>query len=272
MPKYKCLFLECTYETADVEDALAAVLISVHSNGTHVAAPTHSQHTNAAKIERVKRPMISAAGSSEEWTYFLTRWQEYVDATQITGKDKVLQLLECCDDNLRKDITQNAGGSLANKTVEQVLEAVKKLAVREENAMVARVQLSDMKQDRDEAIRNFGARLRGQASVCKFTTACPSCNTAVNYTDNILRDILVKGLADNEIQLDLLGDKNQDMSLEEVFQFVEAKEAGKRSAGHLLQSQGAEAIRSQYRKTRQEEVKQNAVRADPPKDKNELCS
>ena len=195
----------------------------------HVAAPTNSPHTNAAKIERVKRPTISGAGSSEEWTYFLTRWQEYVDATQITGKDKVLQLLECHDDNLRKDITRNAGGPLANKTVEQVLEAVKKLAVREENAMVARVQLIDMKQNRDEAIQNFGACLRGQASVCKFTTACPSCNTAVNNTDNIRRDILIKGLADNEIQLDLLGDKNQDISREEVFQFVEAKEEGKRS-------------------------------------------
>ena len=272
MPKYQCPFPDCTYETTDLEDALAAVLISVHSNGTHVAPPTHPQQTHAAKIERVKRPTISAAGSSEEWTYFLTRWQEYVDATKITGKEKVLQLLECCDDNLRKDITRNAGGSLANKTVEEVLEAVKKLAVREENAMVARVQLSDMKQDRDEAIRNFGARLRGQASVCKFSIACPSCSTAVNYTDNILRDVLIKGLADNEIQLDLLGDKNQDMSLEEVFQFVEAKEAGKRSAGRLLQSQGAEAVRSQYRKTRQEEVKQNAGRADPPKATHEPCS
>ena len=108
MPKYKCPFTECKYETEDVEDALAAVLILVHSNGTHVAAPTTSHRTIAAKIERVKGTTISAAGSSEEWTYFLTRWQEYVDATQITGKDKVLQLLECCDDNLRKDITQNA--------------------------------------------------------------------------------------------------------------------------------------------------------------------
>ena len=62
------------------------------------------------------------------------------------------------------------------------------------------------------------------------------------------------------------------MSLEQVFQFVEAKDAAKRSARLLRQSLGAEAIRSQYRKTRQEEVKQNAVRADPPKDKNELCS
>ena len=85
----------------------------------------------------------------------------------------MLQLLECCEENLRKDINRNAGRSLANKTEDQVLEAIKKLAVREENAMVARVQLSDIRQDRDKTIRNFGARLRGQASVCKFTTACP---------------------------------------------------------------------------------------------------
>ena len=276
MPKYQCPFPECTYETEDVEDALAAVLISVHSNGTHMPAPTNSnaatQHTNAAKIEKVRRPTISAAGSSEEWSYFLTRWQEYVDATKVTGKDQVIQLLECCDENLRKDIARNAGGSLANQTVDYVLEAVKKLAVREENAMVARVQLSDMRQDRDEAIRSFGARLRGQASVCKFTIACPSCSNDVNYTDNILRDVLIKGLADNEIQLDLLGDKNQDMSLEEVFQFVEAKEAGKRSAGRLLHTQGVEAARSQYRKTKQDEVRHNAGRTDPQKNKHESCS
>ena len=39
----------------------------------------------------------------------------------------------------------------------------------------------------------------------------------------------------------LLGDKNQDMSLEEFNQFTEVKEAGKQSAGHLSQSQGVDA-------------------------------
>ena len=52
--------------------------------------------------------------------------------------------------------------------------------------------------------------------------------------------------ADSELQLDLLGDKNQDMTLEEVVQFVEAKESTKRSAGHPFQAQGADAARSQY--------------------------
>lgn len=55
----------------------------------------------------------------------------------------------------------------------------------------------------------------------------------MDYTDCILRDMLCHGLADSEIQLDLLGDSNQDMALKEVFKFVEYKESGKRSALRL---------------------------------------
>ena len=79
----------------------------------------------------------------------MTRWTDYAEATKVQGKDKVIQLLECCEEQLRKDLTRTAGGSLTNKTAEEVLEAIKKLAVREENAMVARVQLHNMRQDRD---------------------------------------------------------------------------------------------------------------------------
>ena len=112
--------------------------------------------------------------------------------------------------------------------------------------MVAQVQLLNMHQDRDETVRSFCARLHGQAGICKFTTQCPSCDTNVNYTEHILHNVLTHGLADSKIQLDLLGDKNQDMTLEEVLQFVEAKESGKQSAGCLLQAQGADAARCQY--------------------------
>lgn len=111
--KHRCPFPECTYETDEVTDKLAAVLLSVHSSGTYTAqgAPNVTLNT---KLEKVRRPMISAAGSSEDWSYFLTRWSDYVAATNITGKDKVIQLLECCDEQLRKDLTRNADGSLTN--------------------------------------------------------------------------------------------------------------------------------------------------------------
>ena len=53
-----------------------------------------------------------------------------------------------------------------------------------------------------------------------------TCSREINYSDYILRDVNVRGLSDPEIQLDLLSDANQNMSFEEVLQFVEKKEAG----------------------------------------------
>ena len=210
MSKHNCTCPACEYETAD---DLAAVLLTVHSKGFHSTPTARASHNPSARVEKVRRPTISSAGTSEEWSYFINRWQDYAEATKVEGKDKVIQLLECCDEQLRKDLTRNAGGSLTNKPAEEVLEAIKKLAIREENAMVARVQLHNMRQDRDETIRSFSARLRGQAGVCKFFVPCPGCDTEVNYTENVLCDVVTRGLADEEIQLDLLGERNQDMSL-----------------------------------------------------------
>jgi predicted RNA-binding Zn-ribbon protein involved in translation (DUF1610 family) len=184
---------------------------------------------------------------------------------KITGRDLIIQLLECCDEDLRKDLTRSNGGSLTNQTEEDVLTSVKKLAVREENIMVARVALNDMRQDHTETICSFGARIRVQATICKFLFPCPNCNTEVNYTDQILRDILVRGIADNDIQLDILGEANQDMPLEEIFRYIEAKEAGKRSASKL--SSGLNSSRSQYRKTKHESIKNKGNTV-----KNPICN
>ena len=87
--------------------------------------------------------------------------------------------------------------------------------------MVVRVTLHNMRQGRDEPVRSFCARLRGQAGVCKFLIKCPVCNTGVNYTETIIRDVLARGNSDPKIQLDLCGDKNQDMTIEEFTQLVE---------------------------------------------------
>ena len=55
----------------------------------------------------------------------------------------------------------------------------------------------------------YGARLRGQASVCKFTQQCTGCEANVDYIEAIIIDVLCRALEDTEIQMDLLGDKNK---------------------------------------------------------------
>ena len=61
----------------------------------------HEQQTvanSSVKADKVRRPTITGGGSSEDWQYFVTRWEEYAAATKLSESDKVLQLLECCDE------------------------------------------------------------------------------------------------------------------------------------------------------------------------------
>ncbi len=94
-----------------------------------------------------QRPGITSSGTTEDWQYFKSRWDDYVKATRLTGTDRVIQLLECCDDKLRRDLTRNTRGTLTEMTEDEVFAAMKRLAVREENTMVARVTLHNMRQD-----------------------------------------------------------------------------------------------------------------------------
>ena len=255
----------CTYSTPDQEAVIAAALLNAHTTTHQAQGPAQ-----AARVEKVKRPEISSAGTTEDWVYFQSRWGDYVRATKLVGPDRVIQLLECCDEQLRRDLTRNAGGTLAGGTEEETLAAMKALAVREENIMVARVALHHMKQDRDEPIRAFAARLRGQAGVCKYTKVCPGCNHDVSYTEAILTDVLCRGIADPEIQIDLLGDPNQAMTLEQALKYIEAKEAGKRSASQLSIPQSTDAMGSSYQQQRRPQPPPQPQ--SQPRPNNEPCS
>ena len=110
---------------------MAAVVLSTHDM-------THSRVTKA-KPAPVKRPEISSGGTTEGWSYFTTRWRSYVQAVQLADTDIPIQLLECCDSKLRRDVTRNAVGPLPIEEMseENLLKAIRALAVREENPKVA---------------------------------------------------------------------------------------------------------------------------------------
>ena len=83
---------------------------------------THAIIQPRAKIEKkVKRPTITGAGTSEDWN-FQVRWNDNVTATKVTGRDKVVQLHECCDESLRKDPTRTVGSGTADKSEEDVMK------------------------------------------------------------------------------------------------------------------------------------------------------
>ena len=210
-------------------------LIELHARTAHPPAPAAEHAT--VKAEKVRRPAITSQGTTEDWNYFCSRWREYKAATKLTGDNIVFQLLETCDENLRRDLTRTHG-TLVGESENAVLGFIKTFAIRPENVMVARVKLQNLHQERDESVRSFCARLRGQAGVCAFTKnkRC-QCNQEVfvDFSDDMVRDALIRGLEDDEIWLHILGQANHNMTLEETLQQAEAQECGKRSAGRLVQ-------------------------------------
>ena len=257
MPTIDCPAPDCQTSWADTTaPEVLFSLINLHARTAHPTDPEPAPTPScAAKVEKVRRPTVSAAGTSEDWSYFELRWSEYKADTYLKGTDTVYQLLECCDEGLRKDLTRTFG-ALTLKDERTILTNIKSLAVRQENIMVARVQLQQMRQDRDEPVRAFAARLRGQAGVCNYTTDC-TCTLVVDFSDIMVRDALIRGLEDDDIRLDILGQSQQDMRLDEVLQYVEAKESGKRSASRLLEGGAtttAAAAASSYKRREKNRV------------------
>ena len=90
----------------------------------------------------------------------------------------------------------------------------------------------DLAQDRGEAIRKFGARIRGRAAVCNLTVDCSSCKKPTSYTDQIVLAAMVKGLNDDDTKMEILS-KVTKMTLEDTITFIEARETGSKSATAL---------------------------------------
>ena len=85
-------------------------------------------------------------------------------------------------------------------------------------------------------------RVKGQADLCQFTKQC-TCTNTVRYTDEMVRDVIIRGLYDQDTQRDVLGMQEQDMQLDALLKLLEAKEIGKKTQASILGETGASISR-----------------------------
>ena len=221
-----------------------------------VVAATTSQTANSQNVqaEKPRRPIISSGTTLEKWSYFLTKWKRYKSMTGIHGEQMRSQLIECCDDELQIDLHRSVGALLIGKSEDEILAEIKKFAVEEENTLISRNILRGMVQNQDEDIKHFTARIKGQANACNYTVKCtnPACETVISYADEEIKDQICKGLADHEIQQEVLSQRNQSISLENLISFVAAKEIGKKSHNALSNHTFHSSKISPYQKSKRD--------------------
>ena len=146
--------------------------------------------------------------------------------TDLTPDETVQQLFQCCSEELGDAIIKGYPDATAG-TEGNLLAVMKRLAVVPVARVVRRMEVLSLKQDLGESVRNYQARITGKAKTCGYSMTCSrtGCNAINDFTDVIVKDVLVHGLVDEEIRKDVVGwAEVDDKNVEETTTFVEAKE------------------------------------------------
>ncbi|KAK6178258.1 hypothetical protein SNE40_013066 [Patella caerulea] len=107
-------------------------------------------------------------------------------------------------------------GDVSHMPENELLNAIKRLAVKEESTLVHRLKMNRMVQSPATGIRTY------QAALCQYKATCkePGCVHVCDYSEEIIKDNLIRGIADPEILSDLLGDSKTDRTLDETVSFL----------------------------------------------------
>ena len=89
-----------------------------------------------------------------------------------------------------------------------------------------------MKQDHGQPIRSFAAQVKGKAKTCSFVKDCTrtGCSTVVDFTDEIVKYVVISGVTDDDIKRDILSHSDIDAkSLNDTVSLIEGKEMAVRA-------------------------------------------
>ena len=119
-----------------------------------------------------------------------------------------------------------------------MLKNIKRLIVRPRNPMVTIVELLQLGQGSEQPVQTISAEKKAPARQCNLKMKC-TCNIMVFYSEHMVLHQLLFGLADDEIQEDLLA--LDTITPAKAEKLVMDREAEKRSQGSL-QSDTAAAL------------------------------
>ena len=242
--KVRCSVPNCQFETDEVSETLAIALLGNHALAHQIPAPAGGTGTtsNIPRGPKLERPRVDIGVSTEGWNVFTRRWQVFRSGSGIDEASAPSQLFQCAGPELGDSLLK-ANPHITSASLQDLLAAMRSLAVIPVATGVLRADLLQVRQEREEPFRAFAARVRGKAETCEFEAAC-ECGKSVDYTDNQVRDVLLNGINDPDIRREVLGTKNiLKTPVNDVIAFVENKEM----ARNTLPSPSFSAISSSLR-------------------------
>ena len=252
MVVYTCEAENCTFKTEDItSEALLLQMITNHRQDKHGNPGATAMISDRAA--RPEKPSITTNMTSYQWINTVKYWELYKKAARITYEsDKITHLIMCCDTELKKQLF-SIHNDILDKSEKDALQIIQNIAVKSESIIVAQVKLVNSRQSPDEPIRSYYARLKGQAVICDYNVKKLINGTehSISYEEPMLKQIIASNMADPEIQVELLSHLNSitnTMTVNDMINFIEARENSKRSSIKLTTFHRSSAVNSTYRR------------------------
>lgn len=223
-----CPLHGCPYVTPDEDPTVVSALLNIH-------ALSHATPTPMAMGPKLNRPQIDTGIDLETWNAFIRRWEAFKIGSNINAATASTQLFQCASEGLG-DLLLKTDPDLTSRPEAEVKAAMEKLAVIPTAKGVLRADLMQLTQGTDESFRTFAARVKGKAETCGFakTVKC-MCGTTVtaDYTEEVVRDVLLAGIVDVDIRREALSAKDiQSSPLNEIIALVESREMARNATPH----------------------------------------
>ena len=224
----ECQFTGCEWKVEHTSEAVAIALLTSHGNvHTHGRGPTDAR----MKQPKVDRPELLQDISDEDWETYEEEWRRFKRSwytTSTTQMEVTDQLLQCCEQNLRRLLVKQ-DPEISSQPEHDVLKAIREMAVIKIAASVRRTKLMLSRQDHGVNFREYYANTRAAAATCNYKIQCRHDCCAekdpIDYTQNVVKDIILAGMADSDIRRDVLGLSDLDSkTAKDIVAIVEEKE------------------------------------------------
>ena len=254
MVQIQCQYNNCNTVIEDASEAIAIAMYNSHNmTHTHATAAPAAPQRAAAKGPAVPHPILKQDIPAEEWYTFLQEWKQFKKLVPFPPGEAADQLYLCCDRPLARLLLRENPG-IVEEGEENLLAAMKSMAVLQVAKSVTRARLRGMSQEHGQVFREFYANVRALASTCEYsikcTHACCNQKAPIDYTSNVVTEVLINGIADLDIYKEVLTHPDLDTKDDKgIVKLVEEKEIARKACST---NRGDVAALTAYRRAKKD--------------------
>ena len=231
-PPMECSLQGCDYVTPGQIPSYELVIrtLELHTNTVHRTQVTNVGSTKPM-TEKPKRPTICVNMTESDWVFHEHKWQRYKRQSGISGQQVLDELWATLDSEMERLAFQDG---IEETDPDALLLMFKKLAVTTIHPSLHVVTLHNLKQNQDETVKAFSARVRGIAKNCELQKKCSKtgCSEAVSFLEETCYHVVMTGLLSDDIRGKVLTQAMMGTvkDLPTLVEFVTAEESAKISS------------------------------------------